>query len=63
MSEENNDNAFLVIMVFDVPSISNQWPVRTHIHTMKNDIQKDKISAGVNLPQQPNDILKTHKKV
>ena len=41
-----------------LPSISNQWPVSTQIHTIRKDKQNDTISAGVNLPQHPNEILK-----
>ncbi len=29
------------------------------MHTIKNDKQNDRISAGVNLPQHPNEILKS----
>lgn len=50
---ENNYNK-----LENLPSMSNQCPVNTQIHTMKNDRQKDSISAAVNLPQTPKDILK-----
>ena len=39
----------------------SQWPVSTQIHTMKKDKQNDTISAGVNRPQHPNDILQQGK--
>ena len=37
--------------------MSSQWPVMTHMKTSMTDRQNDMISADVNLPQQPNDIL------
>ena len=43
----------------NLPSMRSQWPVSTHTQTIRNDRQKERISAGVNLPQQPNEILKT----
>ncbi len=45
----------------DWPSMSSQWPVRTQKHTMTNDKQKERISAGVKRPQHPNEILKQGK--
>ena len=39
------------------PSISSQWPVITQTQTMVTEKQNDRISAPVNRPHTPNDIL------
>lgn len=39
----------------------SQCPVSTHIHTIIKDRKKDKISAAVNRPHTPNDILQSTK--
>ena len=46
----------------DLPSISNQCPVNIHNNTINEDTNKDIISALVNLPQTPKEILKTKEK-
>lgn len=42
-------------------SMRSQCPVSTHIHTIIKDRKKDKISAAVNRPHTPNDILQSTK--
>lgn len=42
-----------------LPSMSSQWPVITQMQTMDTERQKAIISAPVNLPHIPNDILWT----
>lgn len=41
------------------PSMSNQWPVNTHIITTTDEVSNAEISAGVKRPQQPREILKS----
>lgn len=41
----------------DIPSIRSQCPVMTQMHTMDTERQKAMISAPVNLPHMPNEIL------
>lgn len=41
--------------------MSSQCPVSTHIHTMVTARQKERISAPVNRPHMPNDILDNKK--
>ena len=48
-------------IVHDLPSISNQWPVITQRKTSMTDKQNDIISADVNRPQHPKEILQQWK--
>ena len=44
-----------------LPSMRSQCPVSTQMHTIINERKKDKISAAVNRPHTPNDILQPEK--
>ena len=45
----------------DIPSISTQWPVTIQTRTKQAEQHKDMISALVNRPQQPKEILYRNK--
>jgi hypothetical protein len=51
------NNPLYIKLISHLPSISNQWPVRTHMHTMKTANEKERSSAPVNRPHTPNEIL------